>query len=63
MGLAFPEIRQKGWNALIKELGYGGATKFILLYEQGEGNYVENRKEILKGISLEKIKREVLLKK
>lgn len=25
MGLAFPEIRQKGWNALIKELGYGGA--------------------------------------
>ncbi len=46
MGLAFPEIRKKGWNALFKELGYGGATKFILLYEQGEGNYVENRKEI-----------------
>jgi len=63
MGLAFPEIKQKGWNALIKELGYAGATKFILLYEPGEGNYTERRKEILKNITIEKVREEIVLKK
>jgi tagatose-1,6-bisphosphate aldolase len=63
MGLAFPEIKQKGWNALIKELGYAGATKFMLLYEPGEGNYTERRKEILKNITIEKVRAEIVLKK
>jgi tagatose-1,6-bisphosphate aldolase len=63
MGLAFPEIKQKGWNALIKELGYAGATKFMLLYEPGEGNYTERRKEILKNITIEKVREEIVLKK
>jgi hypothetical protein len=48
VGLALPEIRQKGWNALVKELGYAGATKFILLSELGRGDYVQERKDILK---------------
>jgi tagatose-1,6-bisphosphate aldolase len=63
MGLAFPEIKQKGWNALIKELGYAGATKFMLLYEPGEGNYTERRKEIFKNITIEKVREEIVLKK
>jgi tagatose-1,6-bisphosphate aldolase len=63
MGLAFPEIKQKGWNALIKELGYAGATKFMLLYEPGEGNYTERRKEMLKNITIEKVREEIVLKK
>lgn len=63
MGLAFPEIKQKGWNALIKELGYAGATKFMLLYEPGEGNYTERRKELLKNITIEKVREEIVLKK
>lgn len=63
MGLALSEIRQKGWNALVKELGFAGATKFMLLYEPGEGNYTESRKEILKNITIEKIREEIFLKK
>ncbi|MFZ3090380.1 MAG: hypothetical protein WA240_07145 [Nitrospirota bacterium] len=31
MGATLPEIKTKGWLALVKELGYAGATKFILL--------------------------------
>jgi len=43
MGATLTEIKAKGWEALVKELGYAGATKFILLYEPGEGNYTEKR--------------------
>ncbi|MBS3917658.1 MAG: hypothetical protein KG012_02105 [Deltaproteobacteria bacterium] len=63
MGLALSEIKEKGWHALVKELGYAGATKFMLLYEQGEGNYVQNRRDILKDITLEKIKEDILRNK
>jgi len=55
MGTALAEIRVKGWNALVKELGHSGATKFILLYEKGEGDYTKERKKMLKGITIEKI--------
>lgn len=63
MGLALSEIKQKGWYALVKELGYAGATKFMLLYEQGDGDYVQNRRDILKHITLEKIKDDILKNK
>jgi tagatose-1,6-bisphosphate aldolase len=63
MGLALSEIKQKGWYALVKELGYAGATKFMLLYEQGEGDYVQNRRDILKDITLEKIEEDILKKR
>jgi len=43
MGITIPEIKVKGWEALVKELGYAGATKFILLYEPGEGDYTEKK--------------------
>ncbi|MHB1662122.1 MAG: hypothetical protein ACYCSQ_08915 [bacterium] len=59
MGYALPEIKRKGWTALIRELGYAGATKFILLYETGEGNYTEERKELFKNETIEKIYKEI----
>ena len=55
MGVALAEIKTKGWNALVKELGYAGATKFILLYEPGEGNYTKERKRLFKDIRIEEI--------
>ena len=55
MGLSLAEVRSKGWEILVKELGYSGATKFILLYETGKGNYVEERRELFEGTSVEKI--------
>ncbi len=60
MGLTLPEIKQKGWNALVKELGYAGATKFMLLYEAGRGNYIQERRDILKEITIEKAKEDIL---
>ncbi len=55
MGFSLAEVRNKGWEILVKELGYSGATKFILLYEAGKGNYVEERRELFKGTSVEDI--------
>jgi hypothetical protein len=60
MSLTLPEIKQKGWQALVKELGYAGATKFMLLFDPGRGNYVEERKEILKETTIEKIREDTL---
>jgi len=59
MGLTLAEIKTKGWNALVKELGYAGATKFILLYEPGEGNYTEERKKLFKDVRIEDILKEI----
>lgn len=59
MGTTFAEIKTLGWRALVKELGYSGATKFILLYEKGEGDYTKERKELFKDITIEDIVREI----
>jgi len=59
MGVALAEIKTKGWNALVKELGYAGATKFILLYEPGEGDYTEERKKLFKDVRIEDILKEI----
>ena len=59
MGLALAEIKTKGWMSLVKELGHSGATKFILLYEPGKGDYTKERKELFKDITVEKIVSEI----
>jgi len=57
------EIRMKGWEALVKELGYAGATKFILQFVTGEGDYTKERQKLLKNVSLENILTEIKGKK
>ncbi len=59
MGFALAEIKTKGWMALVKELGHSGATKFILLYEPGKGDYTEERKELFKDVTIEEIVTEI----
>ncbi len=59
MGVVLAEIKTKGWNALVKELGYAGATKFILLYEPGEGDYAKERKKLFKDIKIKEILKEI----
>ena len=63
MGTTIAEVRIRGWEALIKELGYAGATKFILLYESGEGNYAKEREEIFRDISFDEIVNEIKKKR
>lgn len=59
MGTALAEIKTKGWAALVKELGHSGATKFILLYETGEGDYTKERKKLFKKVTIEEISGEI----
>ncbi len=59
MGLALPEVREKGWKALVSALGYAGATKFILLSEKGRGDYTKERKNIFRGATIESILEEI----
>lgn len=59
MGTTFAEIKTMRWKALVKELGYTGATKFILPYEKGEGDYTKERKELFKDVTIEDIIREI----
>jgi len=48
-------IRQAGFRALTKELGATGTVLFIRQFENGYGNYTEERDAMLKDISLEDI--------
>ena len=59
MGLALAEVKKKGWEILIKEMGYADATKFILLYESGKGDYTKDRKKFFKNLTIDKIFKEI----
>ena len=55
MQATMAEIKKKGWKALVKELGPADATKFILQYEPGKGDYTKERKKLFKNVNLKKI--------
>ena len=48
-------IRQAGFKALTKELGATGTVLFIRQFENGYGNYTEERGEMLKDVTLDDI--------
>jgi hypothetical protein len=47
------EIRAEGWKALTDRLGVSGAIRFLLQYDPGHGNYVEERRELFRDLTLE----------
>jgi hypothetical protein len=48
-------IREKGFKALTKELGASGMAIFMRQFENGSGNYTEEREELLKDITIDDI--------
>ncbi|MCL1862285.1 MAG: hypothetical protein FWF78_01825 [Defluviitaleaceae bacterium] len=48
-------IREKGINALTKELGSSGMAVFMSQFENGSGNYTEEREELLKDLTIDDI--------
>ena len=54
------DIRNKGYSALVRELGAAGAVMFLRQYENGSGNYTEDRHAILEGQSLEDIAERIM---
>ena len=51
------KIRKDGVKALKDTLGVEGMIKFIQMYSDGKGNYVEERRELLKNIKKEDLKK------
>ena len=49
------EIRERGFSALTRELGHSGMAQFIRQFDNGSGNYTEEREELLKDVKLNDI--------
>lgn len=46
------ELRADGWKGLVKELGLADALRYRMLFEQGQGDYVKERRELFDDLSL-----------
>jgi hypothetical protein len=47
------EIRAEGWRALTERLGVSGAIRFLMEYDPGHGDYVAERRELFRELSLD----------
>lgn len=47
------ELRQRGLDALVKELGYVGMVRFLQQFETGKGDYTKERQQWLSDVTLE----------
>jgi hypothetical protein len=49
------EIRERGWEALVRGLGPSGALRFAMQTERGRGDYARRRHRILGGLSVDQL--------
>jgi hypothetical protein len=49
------QLKVDGWKALIDSLGLAEATRFLLQYQKGTGNYTVERKKLLKNVTINDI--------
>ena len=54
------EIVSAGFESLVASLGPGGAIRFILQYERGQGDYTKERALLLKNLTLKGMKKGLL---
>jgi len=52
------KLKIDGWKALIDSLGLAEATRFLLQYQKGSGDYTIYRKKIFKNITVKDIVKE-----
>jgi len=55
MNTDLKEIRQRGLDVLTKELGATATVRFLRQFEDGYGDYTEEREELLKNVSIDDI--------
>ena len=48
-------IRKRGFDVLTRELGPSGMALFIRQFDNGSGNYTEEREDLLKDVTLDDI--------
>jgi len=53
------EIKQKGYEALITALGPVDTVRFLQQVGRGEGNYTEEREQLLSSVTKEDLKRDL----
>ncbi len=49
------ELRRRGLELLVRELGYVDAMRFLHQYETGQGDYTRDRSQILPDWTLEEM--------
>jgi hypothetical protein len=52
------ELRRRGLEVLIRELGYSNAMRFMLQYDTGRGDYTKERYQFLPDWTVEEFVRE-----
>ncbi|MBD2628156.1 hypothetical protein [Trichormus variabilis] len=57
------EISRRGYQALIQELGYAGAARFLLRFESGSGNYTKDRHQWLDQLTMNDFRNHVQQKR
>ncbi len=57
MGLR--ELRSRGFEALVRELGVANAIRFLHLHGIGSGDYTQDREKWLAGLTIEGIEGEI----
>ena len=55
-----PDLRQRAWKALVKELGIVDAIRFMMAVEPGEGDSLEKYAKLWDGMTLEAVHHEIL---
>lgn len=49
------ELNRKGFQALVKALGYADAIRFLRQFDQGSGDYTKERQEWLDQLTMDEI--------
>ena len=55
MSSGLSAVREEGFRILLKELGSVGTVDFIRQFEDGRGNYTEERQRMLETNSIDEI--------
>ena len=56
---SLPELRKRGFEALVRELGAANALRFLHLCGTGHGDYTRDRDQWLKSLTIEQIEQEI----
>ena len=47
------ELRHEGWKALTERLGVSGASRFLMQYDPGHGDYTVERRELFASLTMD----------
>ena len=62
MNTNYNAIREKGFNALVRELGTVDTVAFLRNFENGSGSYTEERESLHSGVTIDDIVSRIKIK-